>query len=312
MSLHARTVRSQSHDHVWGVDEQRGAERRTRVVVVLTAATMAVEIAAGLAFGSMALLADGWHMATHASALTIAAIAYRHARRHARDARYSFGTGKVASLAGFGGAVALSVVALLMVGESAWRLAAPVEVRYAQAIPVAVAGLLVNLVSAWILRERPEGRDGAAPDHNLRAAYLHVLADALTSVLAIGALLAGSRLGWRWVDPASGIVGAVLVARWSYGLLRDAGAVLLDAHVSPETLDGLRRSVEADADNRVADLHAWRVGPRHLAAIVSVVTHDPRDPAHYKRLLSGHPELVHVTVEVNRCADEEACPPSAR
>jgi cation diffusion facilitator family transporter len=306
--MHSRTIASRRHEHVYGVDEQRGAERRTRIVVALTAATMVVEIVAGLLSGSMALLADGWHMATHAAALSVAALAYRHARRHARSARYSFGTGKVSALGGFGSAVALAVVALWMISESAWRLATPVAIAYADAIPVAFVGLGVNVACAMILREGHE--EHAGHDHNLRAAYVHVLADALTSVLAITALLLGHRLGWTWVDPASGVVASLVIARWSYGLLRDSAAVLLDVQAAPEDLARIRATVEADADNRVADLHVWRVGPRHLAAIVSVVTHDPRDPEHYKRLLEGIPGLAHVTVEVNRCPDATDCPPA--
>jgi cation diffusion facilitator family transporter len=298
-------------------------------VVGITLAMMVAEIAGGLAFGSMALLADGWHMGTHAAALGVAAFAYAYARKHARDPRYTFGTGKVGALGGFASAVGLAVVALLVFGESAARLARPVGIHFDQAIAVAVIGLLVNLGCALLLREHDHGHDhgdehagahdhahgdhahaadhaGAHPthrDHNLRAAYLHVVADALTSVLAIAALLAGKVLGWTFMDPVMGIVGSVVISRWSIGLLRDTGAVLLDAEVAAARTAAMRRSLEAEGDDRVADLHVWRVGPRHLAAIVSVVTSTPRSPAHYRARLRGFEDLVHLTVEVHRCGD---------
>ena len=236
--------------------------------------------------------------------------AYVYMRHHAQDPRYSFGTGKVGALGGFGSAVALAVVALLVFGESAWRLTAPVAIRFNQAIGVAVVGLVVNLASSFILREDHRGpaelENHHHHDHNLRAAYLHVLADALTSLLAIVALNAGKFLGWMWMDPAMGIVGSVVIARWSYGLLRQTSAVLLDGEIGQKQCEAIRSLIEADGDNRVADLHVWRVGPSHLAAIVSIVTHDPRNPVHYKALLSERADLVHVTVEVHHCPGERA------
>jgi cation diffusion facilitator family transporter len=303
--MHQRAIDSWQHDHAFGTNAHLHGEQRTRWVVALTAVMMVLEIAAGIAFGSMALLADGWHMATHAAALGVAAFAYAYMRRHASDRRYSFGTGKVAALAGFASAVGLAVVALLVLAESAERLTVPVVIRYNEAIAVACLGLAVNVVSAWLLRDQEHGSHEPAEhhhDHNLRGAYLHVLADALTSVLAIVALVAGKALGWSWMDSVTGIVGSVVIARWSWSLLRDTSRVLLDAEVSEHRSDLIRRAIESDADNRVADLHLWRVGPRHVAAIVSVVTHDPRDPAHYKRLLVSERDLVHVTVEVQTCA----------
>jgi cation diffusion facilitator family transporter len=341
--MHTGTLDVHRHDHAFGIDERAGAERRTSYVVLLTAAMMVVEIAAGTAFQSMALLADGWHMATHAAALSVAVFAYRYARRHAHDARYTFGTGKVGALGGFASAVALAVIALFMLAESALRVASPVTIRFDEALPVAVLGLVVNLVCAFLLRERAptagteppsgglagrvhvhphvhahghahphdHGPDHGHTDHNLRGAYLHVLADALTSVLAIAALLAGRQMGWVWMDPAIGIVGSLVIARWSLTLLRDTSRVLLDAEVATAERDEIRALVEADADNRVADLHVWRVGPRHLAAIVSLVTHTPREPSHYKRLLAADPDLAHVTVEVHRCPDETCGQPPA-
>jgi cation diffusion facilitator family transporter len=297
------TLDSHRHEHGFGAEGSRRAERRTTVVVALTATMMAVEIAAGLTYRSMALLADGWHMASHAAALSVAVFAYRFARRNARSSRFSFGTGKVGALGGFASAVALAVIALLMLGESAMRLVWPVEIRFDQAIPVAVVGLLVNLACAWLLRDDDHGHEGHH-DHNLRGAYLHVLADALTSCLAIAALVTGKVLGWTWTDPAIGVVGSLVVARWSYGLLRDTSAVLLDAEVGEDRRARVRALVEAGSGDRVSDLHLWRVGPHHLAAIVAVVTHDPKEPDHYRRLLASEADLAHVTVEVIPCPEE--------
>lgn len=303
------------HQHAFGTDEQRSGERRTWWVIVLTAVMMVVEITAGMLFGSMALLADGWHMGTHAAALGITVFAYWYARRHAEDPSYSFGTGKVGALGGFASAVGLAVVALMVLGESALRLASPTGIRFDEAIGVAVVGLVVNLVSAFILRDDHHHDHGGAEhghhhhgdvhqDHNLRGAYLHVIADALTSVLAIAALLAGRSLGWVWMDPMMGIVGSLVIARWSYGLLRDTGRVLLDAEVAPERREAIRAAIEADSESRIADLHIWRVGPRHLAAIISVVSSAPHSPARYKELLAEERDLVHVTVEVNLYEEE--------
>jgi cation diffusion facilitator family transporter len=331
--MHLESLEPWQHGHGYGAEGHGEGERRTRWVVGLTLAMMVGEIAAGSVFGSMALLADGWHMGTHAAALGVAVFAYRYARRHAGDARYSFGTGKVGALGGFASAVGLGVVALLVLVESAQRIASPVSIRFDEAIAVAVLGLAVNLFSAFLLRGEHdhghahghEGEDSpahphehehdrrgephAAPshrDHNLRAAYLHVLADALTSVLAIVALVAGRSLGWTWMDPVMGIVGGTVIARWSWGLLRDTSAVLLDAEAEQALRAAVVRAIEGDRDNRVADLHVWRVGPRHLAAIVSVVTHAPAAPAYYRALLAAFPDLVHVTVEVNGCAERPA------
>lgn len=314
--MHLTELDRWQHGHTFGTDQPRAGERRTRWVVALTVTMMAVEITAGMAFGSMALLADGWHMGTHAAALGIAVFAYVYARRHAADPRYSFGTGKVGALGGFGSAVGLAVVALLVVGESSSRLASPVAIRFEEAIVVAVVGLVVNLTSAFLLgvRHEHEHDDTAMRhhDHNLRGAYLHVLADALTSVLAIVALLAGKALGWTWMDPVMGIVGGLVIARWSFGLLRDTSAVLLDAEVPERRRRQIRETIEARDDNCVADLHVWRVGPEHLAAIVSVVTAQPRPPAHYKELLERQADLVHLAVEVHPCGGEERAPSVAR
>jgi cation diffusion facilitator family transporter len=260
----------------------------------------------------MALLADGWHMGTHVAALSIALFAYRYARRHSDNPFFSFGTGKVGSLGGFASAVALAVVAVLMGLESVERLVFPQTISFDEAILVATAGLAVNLASAWLLRGQPHGHhhhdhdhhnNHHHRDHNLRAAYLHVLADALTSVLAIVALLCGKALGWTWMDALMGIVGAVVISKWSLNLVRQTSGVLLDGTADEVLMRDIRGAIEADADNRIADLHLWRIGPDSFAAIISLVTHQPRDPSYYKTLLRDFTRLGHTTVEVNRCRE---------
>ena len=305
--MHVHTLHTWQHRHHYLDDEQiASGQRRVLWVVGLVTVTMVVEIVAGLVFNSMALLADGWHMASHMAALGIALFAYWYASRHADDARYTFGAGKVGVLGGFASALVLAVVALIMIWASAGRFADPLPIAFDQAIMVAVIGLVVNLASAWLLRAKghDHGDHGHHHDHNLRSAYFHVLADALTSVLAIVALLAGKTMGWVWMDPAMGIVGALVIAKWAHTLLRDSSWILLDGDVGEDTVKEIRRIIEDDRDNLLADIHVWRVGPRHLAAILSVVTHDPLPPEHYKALLKGHGELAHVTVEVNGCVGE--------
>jgi cation diffusion facilitator family transporter len=256
----------------------------------------------------MALLADGWHMGTHAAALGITAFAYVYARRHADNPVYTFGTGKVGVLGGYTSAVVLGVVALMMLWESSRRLLSPVPIRFNEAILVACLGLVVNLLSAYLLMGSRHGqgeRDEHGhnhndhQDHNIRAAYLHVIADALTSVLAIIALTTGRFLGWVWMDPIMGIVGALIISRWSYGLLRDSSKVLLDGEARAGITASIQETLESEGDNRVSDLHVWRVGAHDFAAIITLLTHDPRPPDHYKSLLSSYPELSHVTVEVH-------------
>lgn len=321
--MHTHSVGPWRHPHVFLGADHAGNERRTWLVVALTAVMMVAEIVAGAVFGSMALLADGFHMATHAGALTISALAYLYARRHAQDGRFTFGTGKLGDLAGFTSAITLAFVALLIGYESFVRLTAPVAIQFNQAIAVAGLGLIVNLASAWLLhggRVRPDHRvhrhdhhhhaehdhshsdAHRGSDHNLRSAYLHVLADALTSVLALMGLLAGRAYGWLWMDPLVGIVGAAVIARWSWGLLRDTGAVLLDMVPDDGLADAIVRTLERDGD-RVSDLHLWRVGPGHVAAIVSLVSDCPRAPDDYKAQLSGFSQLSHITVEVQDCSD---------
>jgi cation diffusion facilitator family transporter len=306
--MHTTDLSPWQHRHEFGADSHGSAERRTLWVVGITATMMVVEIAAGMAFGSMALLADGWHMGTHASALGVAAFAYAYSRRHAGDPRFTFGTGKVTALGGFAGAVGLAVVALGVFLESASRLATPVSIRFDEAILVTAVGLIVNLGCAWILsgghlhHDHGHATEGHRhTDHNLRGAYLHVLADGLTSVLALVALSTGKVLGWTWMDPVMGLVGSFVIARWSWGLLRDSGRVLLDAEATEERRREIREAIESRNGDRVADLHLWRIGPRHLAAIVAVVSDEPREPDHYKGLLAAHGDLAHVTVEVHRC-----------
>jgi cation diffusion facilitator family transporter len=306
------------HSHDYALDSSV-AERRTRIVIGITATMMVVEIAAGMAYNSMALLADGWHMSTHVAAFLITALAYYFSRRHSRDPRYSFGTGKMGVLGGFGSAIVLSIIALLMAGESVHRFFVPVPIHFNQAIGVAVVGLLVNLVCALIFKDaqhhhhhgdgQHDHRHHHHHDLNLRAAYLHVLADALTSVTAIAALTAGKFLGWSWLDPVMGIVGSAVVSVWAYGLVRDTSGILLDRTPESSDLpDEIRRAVESDGDSLVNDLHVWQVGAGKFAAIVCIVAHDPKPVETYRELFRQHEELVHVTVEVQRCHEHEAHP----
>jgi cation diffusion facilitator family transporter len=301
------------HEHVFLGAAHTHNERRIRLVVGLTLVMMIGEIIAGSIYGSLALLADGWHMATHAGALSVSAAAYAFARRRARDARYVFGTGKVGDLAAFASAVILAGIACLIGFESFRRLLSPTGIRFDEAILVAILGLVVNLVSAWLLdsrhAEHAHQHETSAPhgheDHNLRSAYVHVVADALTSVFAIAALCAGKFLGWTWMDSASGILGAALILRWSFGLLKDSGAVLLDVEPDPQLSSTIRERIESGEGDKLADLHVWRVGPGNFAAILSIVSQEPRTPAYYKQRLGEIAHLAHVTVEVQPC---EGCP----
>jgi cation diffusion facilitator family transporter len=287
-----------SHDYL-GAHHDRNAAR-TRWVVALTAVMMVGEIVAGYATGSMALLADGFHMATHAGALGVAAIAYSYARRHASNPRFSFGTGKVGDLAGFASALILGVFALGIAAESVKRLFDPTQVDFGDATLVAIVGLVVNLVSAALLFDKHHHHHGDHEHHhhqdnNLRAAYLHVLADALTSVLAIAALLAGRYLGLVWLDPVIGIVGAIVIARWSWSLMQETAGILLDA-TDTRVADKVRALVEPDA--RILDLHVWRVGPGALAVIVDVA--EPASVAAIRARLGELKGVVHLTVQAHR------------
>jgi len=296
-----------NHGHSFGQDHKRPGESRTIIVIAVTAVMMVVEITTGMLFGSMALLADGLHMASHAAALSINALAYIYARRHAHDDRFSFGTGKVNALGGFSGAVLLAVFAVMMAVESVVRLVNPVVIAFNQAIFVAIIGLVVNGLSMLILGHKDgshhgndHGHDHHHHDHNLRSAYLHVLADALTSFLAIFALLTAKYVGLIWMDPLMGIVGAVMVSRWSIGLLISTSHVLLDRQASVDIQQKVVDGIEKNGDNRVADLHLWTVGPDIYAAIVSVATQHPEPPEYYKQLIPSDLKCVHITVEVNR------------
>jgi cation diffusion facilitator family transporter len=285
------------------------AERRTLYAALLTAVMMVAEIIGGWVFNSMALLADGWHMGTHALALGVAVLAYACARRYAHDGRFTFGTWKIEILGGYTSAILLFGVAAFMVYESALRLFTPRSINYHQAIELAALGLLVNLFCAWLLRgghshAHDHHHDHDHPHHhdlNLRSAYVHVLADAATSVLAIIALTAGLLWGASWLDPAMGIVGAVVVAVWSWTLLRDTGRVLLDAEMNAPVAAEIREVIAADAQPaEITDLHVWRVGKDKYACILALVTATDATPEHYRQALSIHEELVHVSVEVNR------------
>jgi cation diffusion facilitator family transporter len=310
--MHEENLQFWQHTHSFGQERKREGERRTSIVIAITGTMMVVEIIAGLIFGSMALLADGLHMASHATALFINLFAYIYARRHARDARFSFGTGKVNALGGFTGAILLAGFALMMVWGSLERLLNPVAIAFNQAIFVAIIGLVVNGASVFILGHEDEHHDGHEDhhehdhddhhhDHNLKSAYYHVLADALTSILAIIALLAAKYFGLIWMDPLMGIVGAILVCQWSLGLLRATSSILLDKQGSEELKLRIRESIEAVGDSRVADLHLWAIGPNIYGVILTVVTHHPEPPDYYKKLLPTNLGLVHVTVEVHQC-----------
>ena len=319
---HDHDARARAHDHVFlGADHDANA-RTTRAAAIITAVMMVAEIVAGQLYGSMALLADGVHMATHAAVLGVAAAAYAYSRREARNPRFSFGTGKIGDLAGFASALTLGMVAIGIGIESAVRLLHPGAVAFGEATVVAVVGLVVNLGCALLLggghahagnadgHDHEQGHDPAAHGHahrhdnNLRSAYLHVLADALTSVLAIVALLAGRYLGWLWLDPAMGLVGALVIARWSVGLLRDTALVLVDAS-EPQLAAQVRAAIEADGDARVSDLHVWQVGPGAHAAIVALVAERPLAVSAYHARLAAFPGITHASIEVSRCDDAD-------
>jgi cation diffusion facilitator family transporter len=311
----------QPHDHLFLGARHEQAERRTWMVIVLCTVMMIAEIVGGFLFGSIALVADGLHMSTHASALLLAALAYSFARRHARDQRFSFGTGKFGDLAGFTSAIILAMIALLIGYEAVSRLISPVAIRFNEAIPIAVLGLIVNVASVLLLsggghdhghgpghdagghddhRDAHETAHHAAHrDNNIRAAIIHVLADTGVSLLVIVGLLLGRLFGWVWMDPVAGICGAVVIAAWSYGLIRDTGAILLDMNPDLNMGERMRAVLEVDGD-RLTDLHLWRLGPGHLGAIVGVATTTLRGSDYYHRLLGRFSALSHVTVEVQR------------
>jgi cation diffusion facilitator family transporter len=307
--MHIHTLDKWQHSHDFSVRNQKG-ERRTQYVLMLTIVTMVAEIIAGSVYGSMALLADGWHMGTHVAAFMIAIFAYRYARKHANNPAYAFGTGKVNVLGGFASAVALAVVALVMLVESLHRIIDPQVIHFNESIAVACIGLFVNIVSAFLLKGHDDHTHSHHHDHNLKAAYLHVLADAMTSVLAIVALVSGKYLGWNWLDPIMGIVGAIIITRWSLGLLKQTSPILLDASIEEEYQLKIKEAIEKDSDNRITDMHTWKVGSNHYAAIISLVTHFPCTTEHYKGLLNNFHKLSHVTIEVNECKDDPCIIPN--
>ena len=314
-AMHTQDLSPWTHSHVFDAGNP-AAERGTRMVLVITAITMVVEIVAGLWFNSMALLADGWHMSSHTLAIGLSVMAYAAARRYARDGRFAFGAWKIEVLAGFASAVLLLAIAALMAFGSVERLFAPQAIHYREAMAVTVLGLLVNLGCALILggahhsHHHDHGHDAHEHHHhdlNLRSAYVHVLADAATSVLAILALGGGWWFGWSWLDPLMGIVGAVLVGRWSISLMRESGVVLLDREMDHPVVDEVREvlaGLPGEGSTRVADLHVWRVGKSQFSVLASLVTHDPGlTPAQVRQALSVHEELVHVTIEIHRCPE---------
>ncbi|MHB8886621.1 MAG: CDF family Co(II)/Ni(II) efflux transporter DmeF [Methylovirgula sp.] len=320
--MHSHSFDLFQHDHNFlGADHARN-ERRSWMVIALCTAMMAAEIVGGLMFGSMALIADGLHMSTHAGAFLIAALAYGFARRHCGDERFAFGTGKFGDLAAFTSAIILAFVALLIGWESISRLFQPVTIAFNQAIPIAAVGLAVNIASAFLLRDDHDHHHSHHDDHdhvhvhdhvhahhhgahhtdlNLRAAYVHVLADAAVSVLAIIGLVAGRQWGLVWMDPVMGLIGAAVIASWSVGLLRSAGAILLDLRPDSALADEIRARLQADSDDLVSDLHLWRVGPGHAAVVASLVSSAPQPPTVYKARLAHLHGLSHVTIEVLPC-----------
>jgi len=299
------------HRHVFLGEGHERNERRTWTVIALCSVMMVAEILGGLLFGSIALVADGLHMSTHASALLLTALAYRFARRHVDDDRFSFGTGKFGDLAGFTSAIVLAMIALLIGYEAATRFIWPVPISFNEAIPIAALGLIVNVVSALLLsgghhdhahaddHDHPHPHHAAHRDNNLRAAVVHVLADAAVSIFVIIGLTLGRLFGWVWMDPAVGLLGAIVIAAWAYTLIRDTGAILLDMTPDRGMAERMRATIENDGD-RLTDLHLWRLGPGHLGVIVSVATRKERGPDYYQGLLGRFRALSHVTVEVQR------------
>jgi len=306
--MNAQCVEKWQHSHDFTYIHEKG-ESRTKLVLAITAITMLVEITAGSIFGSMALLADGWHMGTHAAAFAITIFAYQYSKLHANNKEFTFGTGKVSVLGGFASAIALAVVALYMGLASVERFFEPLTIHFNEAIAVAVLGLIVNIICAILLENAHTHHDEHHHhhhDHNLKSAYLHVLADALTSLLAIFALIFGKFFGWNWFDPLMGIVGALVISRWAYGLLVETSTILLDRNINKETEQEIQKKIESEYDNRVSDIHVWKVGPLDYAAIVSLVTHEPKSTAYYKKIINDFTEISHLTIEINKC-EEEPC-----
>ena len=296
-----------NHEHSFGQDKKRSSETRTIIVILITASMMCIEIVAGLAYGSMALLADGLHMASHTAALSISAYAYYFARKRAHDRSFSFGTGKVNSLGGYTGAILLLIFALMMVYESIHRLLKPEDILYNQAILVAVIGLIVNGASMLILghdEHHHHGHDHHGHDHNLRAAYLHVLADTLTSFLAIIALLAAKFYAWNWMDPIMGIIGAILITKWSIGLLKQSGNVLLDRQGPDHLVKSVEKVIKSmPSKPEIVDLHIWLIGPNIFSAAITVLANEEKCiGCLIKSEIKNISAIVHTTIEVHQCS----------
>src|SRR3954464_918389 len=319
--MHSHSIESHRHSHIFLGSAHERNERRTWIVIAICAVMMVAEVAGGLWFGSVALVADGLHMSTHAGALLIAALAYTYSRRYATDRRLTFGTGKLGDLAAFASAIVLAMVALLIGYESLDRMIDPVPIAFDQAIAIAVLGLAVNVLSAFLLRDDHghshghvhDARDAhddhghhhahdhsVHRDHNLRAAFVHVVADAAVSVLVIVGLVLARQFGWLWMDPMMGLIATVVILSWSWTLIRAAGAILLDVSPDPALSSSIAARLEQSGD-KISDLHLWRVGPGHLAAVISLVSDHPNSPGFYKDKLAGLPGLSHVTIEVERC-----------
>jgi len=318
--MHTKNIADYQHAHIYHYSGE-DTERRTMRVVLLTVVMMAVEIGAGWIFNSMALLADGWHMSTHAAALGVSWFAFVVARRYSSDGNFTFGTWKIEVLGGFISAILLALVAVVMVVVSIDRLLHPASIQFSQAIAVAVAGLLVNLVSVLMLTDHshshPHHGHPQSHDHteghdnlNLRAAYLHVVADAFTSILAIVALLGGKFMNWTWLDPIMGIVGAVMIGKWTWSLLRETGGILLDRGSDEGLKEEIRDAIETDADTKISDMHVLRVGPAAYACILALVAAKPHSVKTYKDRLKEVHELVHVSIEINLCSDSRSDSPA--
>ncbi|HKH81948.1 MAG TPA: CDF family Co(II)/Ni(II) efflux transporter DmeF [Methylovirgula sp.] len=307
--MHDHSLDGFTHPHVYLGRHHAANERRTLIVVGLTAAMMVAEIGGGALFGSMALIADGLHMSTHTAALGVSALAYVYARRHADNPRFAFGTGKFGDLAAFASGLALAMISLLIAYECIGRLIHPLAIAYDEALAIAAVALCVNLASAWLLRDDHEhhhdhdhdhDHDHSQADHNLRAAYIHVLADAATSLLAIFGLFLARNFGLIWMDPVVGLAGCCVILSWAYGLLRDSGGVLLDVTPDDRLREAIKARLETEGDF-VSDLHLWRLGPGHRAAVISIVSAHPRSPQEHKARLADLPGLSHVTIEVLTC-----------
>lgn len=301
--MHTLTRKNLNHSHIF--DQcSKANERKTMAVIILTFVTMGVEISTGIVTGSMALLADGWHMGTHAMALGITWFAYIMARRYGKSSTFSFGTGKFGILAGYTSALFLGATAIYMLVESTIRFLNPVNIGFNEAIIVAIIGLLVNILSVWMLHGNEDHHHDHHHDHNLKAAYLHVLADALTSVLAIIALLAGKYFGLVFLDPVMGLVGGVLIGSWAWGLLKSSGLILLDGNQDNKTKEAIIKAIECDQDTKICDLHLWKLSSNSLGALITLVASNSRSPEEYRNRLDHIHRLDHITIEAHGCTDE--------